>query len=417
VGTCGSRTTIVALLGIVLALTTASCGPLGVGVAPLAVKNPSSATTTITYRTPQDFTVDLGKPTSPPISVLSSVDCASQANCTAVGNSVEGVAKVPDAVAQTMFAISATTSDGGDHWDTFLLSTRIETAPALSCPSAKLCVAVGGTTDGNQRRGGEVLRTADGGETWTRSIPPPGVGRLTDVSCPTKTFCVAVGETPDGNGGVALVTTNFGKVWAHLSLPRGEERLSLVSCRSVNNCVVVVDNLRATIITTTNGGKSWAQTSLPQPTTGPTGTDISEGISCPSATRCFIVGGFTLGDGTPTGLVFTSSNRGNLWTSQPLPSGTTGLFGISCRTPTTCVAVGGGYSDDGGIVITTTDGGRTWTRGSEPASVSGLQSVSCPTLDKCVATGTSPSATSPPIPRPVVATSSDGGITWTRFNP
>ncbi len=353
----------------------------------------------------------------PPISVLSSVVCTSPANCVAVGDSVEGVAKVPDAMAQTMFAIAATTSDGGDHWDTYLLSTRIETAPALSCPSAKWCVAVGGTEERNQRRGGEVLRTADGGETWTRSILPLGVGRLTGVSCPTKTFCVAVGETPDGNRGVALVTRNSGRVWAHLSLPGGEERLSLVSCRAVNNCVVVVDNLRATIITTTNGGKSWAQTSLPQPTTGPIGTDISEGISCPSPTRCFIVGGFTLGDGTPSGLVFTSSNRGNLWTSQSIPSGTTGLFGISCRTPTTCVVVGGGYGDDGVNIITTTDGGSTWMRGSEPPSVSGLQSVSCPTLDKCVATGTSPSAATPAMLQPVVATSSDGGITWTSFHP
>ena len=214
-----------------------------------------------------------------------------------------------------------------------------------------------------------------------------------------------------------MVTRNSGRVWAHLSLPGGEERLSLVSCRAVNNCVVVVDNLRATIITTTNGGKSWAQTSLPQPTTGPIGTDISEGISCPSPTRCFIVGGFTLGDGTPSGLVFTSSNRGNLWTSQSIPSGTTGLFGISCRTPTTCVVVGGGYGDDGVNIITTTDGGSTWMRGSEPPSVSGLQSVSCPTLDKCVATGTSPSAATPAMLQPVVATSSDGGITWTSFHP
>ena len=130
----------------------------------------------------------------------------------------------------------------------------------------------------------------------------------------------------------------------------------------------------------------------PATATGPIGTDISEGISCPSSTRCFIVGGFTLGDGTPSGLVFTSSNGGNLWTSQSLPSGTTGLFGISCRTPTTCVVVGGGYGGVGGIVLTTTDAGETWTPRSEPAAVSGLQNVSCPTLDRCVATGTSPSA-------------------------
>ena len=174
------------------------------------------------------------------------------------------------------------------------------------------CVAVGGTVVENHVQSsslpkgatpnplglGKAVRTTDGGETWARSVIPPGVGTLRGVSCPTKTFCMAVGETPDGNRGVALVTTNSGRVWTHLSSPRGEERLSLVSCRTMNDCVVVVDNLRATIITTTNAGKSWAESSLPQPPTGPIGTDISEGISCPSSTHCFIVGGSTLGDGT-----------------------------------------------------------------------------------------------------------------------
>ena len=169
------------------------------------------------------------------------------------------------------------------------------------------------------------MRTTDRGETWARSILPAGVGRLTGVSCPAKAFCVAVGETPDGNRGAALVTTNSGRVWTHLSLPTAEGSLALVSCRSVNSCVVVGGPLRgASVITTTNGGKSWARTSLPQ---AHPGTDISEGVTCPSSTRCFIVGGFTLGDGTPSGLVFTSSNRGKLWTSQSLPPGTSGLFG------------------------------------------------------------------------------------------
>ena len=79
-------------------------------------------------------------------------------------------------------------------------------APALSCPSTKSCVAVGGTARTGPVEGGEALRTADGGETWVRSIIPPGVGALRGVSCPTKAFCVAVGEAPDGNRGVALMS-------------------------------------------------------------------------------------------------------------------------------------------------------------------------------------------------------------------
>lgn len=404
-----------------------------VTVVVLGVFSMAATSTTTTIRTPQGDTADLEKPTAPPISSLSSIVCTSEERCLAVGISVKGMAEVPqaEAVAQTMFGVAARTSDGGVHWTSSLLAGRIETPPALSCRSASSCVAVGGALVANRVHSsslppgatpnplsqGKVVRTTDGGETWAGSRIPPGVGTLRGVSCPTKTFCMAVGETPDGNSGVALVTTNAGRSWTHLALPRGEERLSLVSCRTMNNCVVAVDGLRATIITTTDAGRSWAETSLPQPTTGPTGTDIAEGIACPSSTHCFVVGGFTLGDGTPSALVFTSANSGKLWTSQTLPSGTTGLFGISCSTPTACVVVGGGYAGDGGVILTTTDAGQTWTSRSEPAAASGLQNISCPTLDRCVATGTSSSATNPSVPQPVVATSSDGGITWTSFTP
>ena len=402
-----------------------------VTVVVLGLCSTATATINTTVRTSRGETVDPGKPTAPLISELDSVACNSRDHCVATGISVRGVAKAPqsEAVAQTMFGIATTTSDGGVHWASVSLPPRIETPPVISCPSAKSCVAVGGTIVANPVRSsltppgstpnpqnlGEVVRTTDGGETWARSVLPAGVGRLTGVSCPTKSFCVAVGETRDGNRGVALVTTNSGRGWTHLSLPRGEGSLALVSCRSVSNCVLVGGGPfgGATVITTTNGGKSWAQTRLPQ---APPGTDISEGISCPS-TRCFIVGGYTLEDGTPSGLIFTSSNSGKLWTSQSLPSGTTGLLGISCRTPTSCVVVGGGYGGVGGIILTTTDAGETWTPRSEPVAASGLESVSCPAIDRCVAAGNSPSATSPSGIRPVVATTSDGGITWTTYTP
>jgi hypothetical protein len=395
--------------------------------------NSAAASTTTTIRTPQGEVAALGKPTAPPISMLNSVVCTSRNHCVAVGISVRGTATAPqsEAAAQSMYGVAATTSDGGGHWASVSLPTRIETPPAISCPSVQSCVAVGGIMVANHVRPssmpqgatpspvsrGKVVRTPDGGGTWARSIIPAGVGTLTGVSCPTKTFCLSVGETPDGRRGVALETTSSGRVWTQLSLPRREDRLSLVSCHSVHICVAVVNDLRATVITTTNGGKSWARTSLPQNTTGPTGTDIAESLSCPSATRCFIVGGFTLGDGTASGLAFTSSNGGKMWTSRSLPSGTTGLFGISCRTPTTCAVVGGGYGGVGGLILTTTDAGQTWTSRSEPVAASALESISCPTVDRCVATGTGPSATDRSGLQPAVAISSDGGITWTSSVP
>ncbi len=396
-----------------------------VTLAALGGCNTAATSTTTTIRTPRDDTAGLEQPTAPPISELSSIVCTSQDTCVAVGNWVKGVAKVPQvgAVAQTIFPIAATTSDGGAHWATFSLPTRMETLPALSCPSAKSCVAVGGTFVGNDVLG-RVVRTSDGGEVWVRSVIPRGVGNLKDVSCPKKTYCVAVGETPDGSKGVALVTTNSGAGWTRLSLPSGEKSLALVDCRSRNNCTMVGGGRSgwgATVITTTDGGRSWAQTSLPQMTSGLVGPDISNGISCPSSTPCFIVGEEAPGDGSPSGLVFTSSNAENLWMSQSVPPGTTGLASISCRTATTCVVVGGGIGprgeESGAMALTTTDAGITWTRRSVPAAVIGLGSVSCPTVDRCVATGSSSSGTNPSGIQPAVATTSDGGVTWTTSSP
>ena len=81
-----------------------------------------------------------------------------------------------------------------------------------------------------------------------------------------------------------------------------------------------------------------------------------------------------------------------------------------------CVVVGGYGGVVGGIILTTTDAGATWMPRSGPAAVSDLQNVSCPTLKRCVATGISPSASTTAI-APVVATFSDGGVTWMSFTP
>ena len=112
-------------------------------VAVLALSGTASAaaTTSPVTETPQGNGVNVGNPTAPPISELDSVACTSQEHCVATGISVRGAAESPrsEAVAQTMFGIAATTSDGGGHWVSVSLPTRIETPPAISCPSAN-CV-------------------------------------------------------------------------------------------------------------------------------------------------------------------------------------------------------------------------------------------------------------------------------------
>ncbi len=382
---------------------------LFVAVVAAALIGGCNTTTTAAPPPSRIGTTGLGNPTPQLIAGLGPIVCTSQQSCEAVGSSVKG---------QSTFAIAATTSDGGAHWAGISLPVRIDSVygVGLSCPSARSCVVVGGTLVGNDLFG-KLVRTSDGGQTRAKSVPPGGTGGIKDVACPTKMFCMAVGATPDGSGGVALVTTNSGVTWTRLLLPTGEKSLSHVACGSPSMCAAVgggPSGSGATVIMTNNRGKSWAEASLPQGTTSLTGPDISSGISCPSATSCFIVGSEAPGDGNPAGLIFATSNGGKSWTPQPLPPGTSGLLGISCGTPATCVVVGGGIGPRGGPgvgkILTTTNAGGSWTPRSVPAAVGGLDGVSCSTFAQCVATGLSPSGA-----EPIVATTSDGGVTWSSF--
>ncbi len=124
-----------------------------------------------------------------------------------------------------------------------------------------------------------------------------------------------------------------------------------------------------------------------------------EAASCPSPTRCLVVG-YT---GTSS-IVTETSDAGRTWTTVTVASGTSSqLDAISCPTATDCFA--GGAAGGRPVVEVTHDGGVSWTAESVPRSAL-IDSISCPTTSDCVADGADNNNA-----QSLIATN-DGGAAW-----
>ena len=347
---------------------------------------------------------------------LESVICSSAKECIAVGTQPYG---------STVGSIAVITSDGGRTWASTPFFRGVKYLQALSCPSARTCIAVGSNPIGNGDRGA-VIRTLDGGRTWTMAPSlPSGVGRLVEVSCPTKIFCMAVGTTSSLTSAIAVTSTNAGRSWKPLRLPKGVEDLSLVTCTTRRYCIAEgemeatigdpTSGNRLSIMTTPNGGTTWTQGSLSYNSDAPLGIPTFSGLTCGTPTHCLLVGDATPGDGSPSGMIASSFDRGATWTFQALPPGTTFLNAVSCESAMHCVVAGGGIEARGGSdrdILTTTDGGLNWTSRMVPSAAIGLDGISCPSESWCMSVGFGLSATDPTAEPAAVVVSSDGGSTW-----
>ncbi len=246
-----------------------------------------------------------------------------------------------------------------------------------SCPSASLCVAVGGNNTvaaANPIGGpGAWIVGHPGG-----SFEPPSPGEATyggnqirGVSCPSTLLCVAASL----DGRIISSTNPTGGVSAWKIVPLGGEaethfHMFGISCPTSSLCVAV--GYGGKIISSTNptGDKSaWTVTNLGKP------FDL-RGISCPSTILCVAVGneGQIVASTDPTG-------GSSAWTSAGAPAGAKSLNGISCPSSSLCV------TGNAGQIITSTDpegGASGWAVGAAGAGFP-VEGVSCPSAFACVA--------------------------------
>jgi hypothetical protein len=232
------------------------------------------------------------------------------------------------------------------------------------------------------------------GSTWTGRQLTGEAAKVTmfGVSCPTASLCVAVG----GQNTVATSTNPTGPLadWNTAYVGAGAlptqpnsifpgRQIRGVDCPTPSLCVAV--NFEGLIYTSTNptgGSAAWSVTDLDS---GGPNTHL-HGISCPSPSFCAASagGGKIVTSTNPTGGV-------SAWSVSQLESPLE-LRGISCASPSLCVAVG----DDGqaspeitnhSAIVSSTNplgGAASWKQVQPPGSQGSLFGISCPTAGLCV---------------------------------
>ena len=329
------------------------------------------------------------------IDIISKISCGSAKKCLAIGlhqNYASGAdAPVAEAWNGTAWR-SVTVPEPKGAMPGFTILT------AVSCKSATSCLVVG-----NYNTAKNYLPYA---LTWNGTslkpavaplVPKNGGGMTMDaVSCATAKSCVAI-----GSGGRAVETWNGAK-WAvrTAAVPGSAGSLfdapMALSCLSATSCVwaggtYVSANKARTLLETWNGK---AFTAMKMSASANPNLFSVDGLSCVSAKSCVATGlGATSasGDWTGSALVW----NGKSWTGSKVswPKGTaqSELFGVSCTSPDSCIAVGTAGTANYVSARAEYFNGKTWTRQTVPGPGKGKSSafydVSCPKAGDCVAIG------------------------------
>ena len=220
---------------------------------------------------------------------------------------------------------------------------------ALSCVSARHCIALGGGVTTKDGAFPLVFETWDGTGWTVRTKALPAAGdfpQLNGISCATSADCVLVGALQGGNGKASAYAARWnGASLTRLAVPVpagiASPTLAAVSCSSAAACAVTGLNFN-----TSNGSTgqafidvlrsgTWSLTKV----TWPKGTTSTEllALSCRSAKWCIAAG--SAGNDVAT-LIY----NGKSWSAQHLPAPAKGYAdafgGISCVTEKSCVALG-----------------------------------------------------------------------------
>jgi hypothetical protein len=343
---------------------------------------------------------------------LHSVTCLSAANCYVAGRQVAGQLGVRGAVQ----AIPYLAHWNGTSWKLQTVPARFDnnknvssTIAGVACPSATLCLAVGGAIGGTG-----LLNLRNG--VWVKA---PDNGTQDDsfdaISCSSATSCLATGTGPDPvqarwdgtrwtvTAAVAQVTTlsclpsgscigtssdpTTGVVTSYVIAPGGpwqaypfavpagigQSSLTKVSCATGTNCTAVGKVGSKDLVERWNG-TGWSLL----PTLG--AADIQQ-IDCPTVDVCVAIG--TDYSTSPYTQVSGVLKAGQ-WTPVAFPMEGTLL---SCASATSCVAVGG----DGTGQVAARFNGTSWVSIANPGA--DLTGLDCPTASFCMAVGTTSSET------------------------
>jgi len=197
---------------------------------------------------------------------------------------------------------------------------------------------------------------------------------LTGISCASARKCIAVGSSVNGDmAAMPLAERWNGRRWAIQRIPDpaglGFTSLKGISCASARACKAIghssnLDDDAALVVAERWNGRRWAIQRIRSPA-GFVFSSLS-GVSCASARAC-IAAGFSAGNETVASSVPLSERwNGVRWAIKnvPVPGAATAshLTAVSCTSARACVAVGF-YQDSTGadLVLAERWNGSAWT--------------------------------------------------------
>lgn len=336
------------------------------------------------------------------------ISCTSASACTAVG------------YYQDNFRFATSLGTLAERWNGTSWAVQRTPNPAganvnvlydVSCTSPDACMAVGYYMLSEQSPT-QALAEQWNGTTWkTDQVPSPaGAGgtALVSVSCRSPSACTAVGAYYKKTSSLTLAEVWNGKAWAvqHTPDPQGNpaapsaDVLTGVSCSSPDACTAIghyynSSNTIMLALAERWNGTAWALQQVPDPASA-AGTNLVA-VSCPTASDCTAVGGYTIG--THCCVLYPALAEhwnGTTWAihTVPKPAGAHArvLFGVSCTSPGACSAVGYYVSAlKADLTLAEAWNGKTWAvqPAPVPAGSGGgvLQGVSCTWPMDCTAAG------------------------------
>ena len=229
--------------------------------------------------------------------------------------------------------------------------------------------------------------------TWEQNTSGPPVGYLT---CPTASICYQMsGKYPSALAGAPLISESLyasddsGMTWTAYPMPSGFAPTSPISCGGPNSCAAGgTYGGGSVLVSTQDGGHSFSISPLPQHvgsfvTIDCTAINVCAGLA---ASRLYVAGN---SDAT----FLSTADGGKTFTDSPIIPGDS-MESLSCSSTLDCTAVGtsdsmGVNNVIAGVVATTSDGGRSWTPISLPAGfgISQGSEISCADSSHCSVTG------------------------------
>jgi WD40 repeat protein len=248
-------------------------------------------------------------------------------------------------------------SAGAAAWSRTSLIPATFGPQSVACPSASLCVAVGGAT---------IYTSSDPvSGLWTSTSLPGASLDLGHLTCPSSTMCVA--SSFDGTIAGSTDPTAGAGAWSIARLRPTPYGFYAPLCPSTSQCWVT--GYDGTVFASNDpagGANAW--------TVSPTTPAFSSG-SCPTSSLCVAL---SPGDsGTPDAIFTTTHPGAGSWTTTPVPET---LASVACPSASLCVAVG----SPGVLEFSTSPATGPWNR-STIDSGRVLTSIACPSISLCVA--------------------------------